>query len=243
MTKRILTFSAIQILALLLSFFVLAFALVGSHGRLSFLNGGGTVALIMTVILSIPLLYLFAKRQKLHNKKPLFIIATLLFMLAMTVIYVGLPKMTKQFIIDKDHINEISVYKDNDLTVGFILQPEMFDRVGIEATINKASNIEFEKLDLTIYNEKNQILKPVFRPLAWDSLHNETIQMNSFFEIKSFSKINRFALSGQYSIEYLDSLKMRAEYVFTKNGHTVSNTKLFGVRIANRFTLEKLIEY
>lgn len=243
MTKRILTFSAIQILALLLSFFVLAFALVGSHGRLSFSNGGGTVALIVTFILSMPLLYLFAQRQKPYIKKPLFIAATLLFILAMTVVYVGLPNMTKQFIIDKDQINTISVYKDNDLTIGFILQPEMFDRVSIEATINKARNIEFKKLDLTIYNEKKQILKPVFQPLAWDSLHSETIQMNSFFEINDFTEMNRFALSGQYSIEQTDSLKIKIDYTFSKNGQTISNNKQFGVRIANRFTLEKLIEY
>jgi hypothetical protein len=243
MTKRVLTFSAIQILALLLSFFVLAFALAGSHGRLYFSNAGGAVALIMTLILSIPLLYLFTQRHKLQNKKLLFIIATLLFVLAMTAIYVGLPTITKQFIVDKDSINQVSLYKHNDLTVEFKLQPEMFDRVSIEAIINKGSDIEFTKFDLTIYNDKNEIVKPVFRPLAWDSLHSETIQMNSFFEINNFSKMNKFALSGQYSIEHTDSLKMQVEYTFTKNGQTVSNNKQFGVKVANHLTLEKLIEY
>ncbi|MDB5276123.1 MAG: hypothetical protein JWR61_1078 [Ferruginibacter sp.] len=243
MTKRVLTFSAIQITALLLSFFVLAFALAGSHGRLYFSNAGGTVALIMTVLLSIPLLYLFSQRNKLQSKKLLLIIAALLFILAMTAIYAGLPNMTKQFIIDKDNINHISLYKENDLTVEFKLQPEMFDRVSIEAIITKGSDIEFIKFDLTIYNDKNEIVKPAFRPLAWDSLHSEPIQMNSFFEINNFSKMNKFALSGQYSIEHTESLKMQVDYTFTKNGETISNNKQFRVRIANHLTLEKLIEY
>ena len=243
MIKRGLTFSAIQIIALLLSFFILAFALAGSHGRLYFSNAGGAVVLIMTIILSLPLLYLFTQRHRLQNKKFLFIIATLLFGLAMTAIYVGWPNMVKQFIINKSNTNNFSIYKDNDLTVRFALQPEMFDRVGIEASINKASNIEFKKLDLTIYNDKNEILKPVFRPLAWDSLHSETIQMNSFFEINNFSKMNKFALSGQYSIEHTDSLKIQVDYTFIKSGQTISNNKQFGVRIANHLTLEKLIEY
>jgi len=243
MTKRVLTFSAIQIIALLLSFFVLAFALGGSHGRLYFSNAGGTVALIITIILSIPLVYLFTQRNKIQNKKILFIIATLLFLLAMTVIYVGLPNVTKQFIVDKNSINSISIYKDNDLTINFKLEPEMFDRVGVEASINKISSIEFKKFDLTIYNKKNEIIKPVFRPLAWNSLHSETIQMDSFFEINDYSKMNKFALSGQYSIEHTDSLKLKIDYIFTKDGQTISNNKEFGVRIANYLTLEKLIEY
>ena len=243
MIKRVLTFSAIQIIALLLSFFVLAVALAGSHGRVYFSNAGGTVALIMTIILSIPLLYLFTQRHKLQNKKTLFIIATLLFILAMTAIYVGLPNMTKQFIIDRNNINNISVYKDNDLTVNFALEPEMFDRVGIEASISKTNNIRLNKLDLIVYNDKSEILKPVFKPLAWDSLHSETIQMNSFFEINDYSKMNKFALSGQYSIEHTDSLKIRVDYTFTKSGQTNSETKQFGVRITNQLTLEKLIEY
>lgn len=243
MTKRVLIFSAIQIIALLLSFFVLAFALAGSHGRLYFSNAGGTVALIMTILLSIPLLYLFSQRNKLQNKKLLFIIATLLFILAMTAIYVGLPTMTKQFVIDKGNINHVSLYNDNGLTVEFKLQPEMFDRVSIEAIINKGSDIEFTKFDLTIYNDKNEIIKPVFRPLVWDSLHSETIQMNSFFEINNFSKMNKFALTGQYSIEHTDFLKMQVDYTFTKNGQGISKNKQFGVKVANHLTLEKLIEY
>lgn len=243
MTKRVLTFSAIQILALLLSFFVLAFALAGSHGRLYFSNAGGIVALIMTLILCIPFLYLFTQRHKLQNKNLLFFIATLLFVLAMTAIYVGLPNITKKFIVDKDSINQVTLSKDNDLTVELKLQPEMFDRVSVEAIINKGSDIELTKFDLTIYNDKNEIVKPVFRPLAWDSLHNETIQMNSFFEINNFSKMNKFTLSGQYSIEHTDSLKMQVEYNFTKNGQTVLNNKQFGVKVAKHLTLEKLIEY
>lgn len=243
MTKRVLTFSAIQIIALLLSFFVLAFALAGSHGRLYFSNAGGTVALIMTIILSIPLLYLFTQRHNLQNKKTLFIIATLLFILAMAVVYVGLPDMTKQFIIDKNNINGISVYKHNDLTVNFALEPEMFDRVGIEVSISKTNNIQLNKLDLTVYNDKSEIVKPVFNPLAWDSLHSETIQMNSFFEINDYSKMNKFTLSAQYSIEHTDSLKIKVDYTFTKSGQTNSETKQFGVRIINHLTLEKLIEY
>ena len=243
MTKRVLTFSAIQIISLLLSFFVLAFASAGSHGRLYFSSTGGAVALVMTIILSVPLLYLFTQRNKLKNKKALFIIAILLFVLAMTAIYAGLPKMTKQFIIDKANINSVSVYKDNDLTVNFKLKAEMFDRVGIEASINKTSDIELKKLALTIYNDKTEVVKPVFRPLAWDSLHIETIQMDSFFEINDYSKTNKFALSGQYSIEQTDSLKMKVEYTFTKNGQTISSNKQFGIRIADRLTWEKLIEY
>lgn len=243
MTKRVLTFSAIQILALLLSFIVLAFALAGSHGRLNFSNAGVTVALIMTLILCIPVLYLFTQRHKLQNKKLLFIIAALLFILAITAIYVGIPNITKQFIIDKDNINQVTLSKDNDLTVELKLQPEMFDRVSVEAIINKGSDIEFTKFDLTIYNDKNEIVQPVFRPLAWDSLHSETIQMNSFFEVNEFSKMNKFALSGQYSIEHTDSLKMQFEYTFIKNGQTVSNNKKFEVKVANHLTLEKLIEY
>jgi hypothetical protein len=243
MIKRGLTFSAIQIIALLLSFSVLAFALAGSHGHLYFSNVGGTVALIMTVILSTPLLYLFIQRRKLQKKRLLFIIGTLVFGLAMTAIYVGLPNITKQFIIDKNDINNVSICKDNDLKVNFKLQPEMFDRVSIEASINKASTIELKKFDLTIYNNKGEIVKPVFRPLAWDSLHSETIQMDSFFEINDYSKLNQFALTGQYSIEHTDSLKMYLDYAFTKNGQTISKNKQIGVRITNHLVLEKLIKY
>ena len=243
MTKRILIFLTIQIIALILSFFVLVFALAGSHGQLYFSDAGGTVALIMTVTLTIPLLYLFSQRHKLQNKKALFIIATLLFILAMTAIYVGLPNMTKQFIVDKDNINQVSLYKDNNLTVELKLQPEMFERVSIEAIINKESNIEFTKFDLTIYNDKNEIVNSVFRPLAWDSLHSETIQMSSFFEINNFSKMNKFALTGQYSIEHTDFLKMQVDYTFTNNGQAISKNKQFEVKIANHLTLEKLIEH
>ena len=96
---------------------------------------------------------------------------------------------------------------------------------------------------MIVYNDKSEILKPVFKPLAWDSLHSETIQMNSFFEINDYSKMNKFALSGQYSIEHTDSLKIRVDYTFTKSGQTNSETKQFGVRITNQLTLEKLIEY
>jgi hypothetical protein len=243
MTKRILIFSVIQIITLLLSFFILVLALVGSHGRLYFSNEGGTIALIMTVLLSIPLLYLFSQKNKLQNKKLLLTVATLLFIFAMTAIYVGLPNITKQFVIDKDNINHVSLYSDNGLTVEFKLQPEMFDRVSIEAIINKGNDIEFTKFDLTIYNDKNKIVNPVFRPLAWDSLHSETIQMNSFFEINNFSKMNKFVLSGQYSIEQTDSLKMQIAYTLNKNGQAISNNKKFGVEISNHLILEKLIEY
>ena len=230
-------------IALLLSFFVLAFALAGGHGRLYFSNAGGTVALIMTITLCIPLLYLFTQRHKLKNRKAFFIIAALIFILAMTVIYVGLPYVTKQFIIDRKNINNISVYNDKDLTVNFRLEPEMFDRVAIEASISKISGIELNKLDLTIYNDKNEIVKPVFQPLAWDSLHSETIQMESFFEINDYTKMNKYALSGQYSIEHTDSLRINIDYAFTKNGQTIYNNKQFGVRIGNHLTLEKLIKY
>jgi hypothetical protein len=243
MIKRGVTFSIIQIIALLFSIFVLAFALAGSHGQLYFSNGGAMVASIMTIILSIPLLYLFSQRHKLHNKKLLFIIAILLFGAAMTAIYVGLPNVTKYFFIDISNLNYISIHKENDLTVDFKLESEMFDRVGIEADISKSRNIEFKKFDLIIYNNKREIVKPVFRPVIWDSLHSETIQMNSFFEITSYSKMNKFALSAEYSIEHTDSLIMQVDYTFTKNNQTISNSKKLGVRIANHLILEKLIAW
>jgi hypothetical protein len=243
MIKPILKFSAIQIIALLLSFFVLTFALVGSHGRLYFSNAGGTVALIMTIILSIPLICLFSQRHKLRHRKLSFIIATVIFILAMSVIYVGLPHVTKRFIIDKQNINKFSIYRDADLTISFALKPEMFDRVGIEASINKTNIIQLDKLDLTVYNDKGGILKPVFKPLAWDSLHHETIQMDSLFEINNFSKMNKFALSGQYSIEHSNSLKIRVAYTFSKNGQITSDYKELGIRITNHLTMVKLIKY
>jgi hypothetical protein len=119
--KSHLIFSAIQIVALLLSFLVLAFALVGSHGRLYFSNAGGTVAFVMIVVLSVPLLYLFTQRRKLQNKKLLFTIATLIFGLAMAIIFVGIPNMSKQFIIDETNINKVLIYKDNNLAVKFYI--------------------------------------------------------------------------------------------------------------------------
>src|SRR5437868_1408610 len=128
MIKRGLTFSIIQIVTLLLSFFILSVALVGSHGRLYFSNVGGTVALIITIILSVPLFYLFTQGHKLQNRQLLFIVATLVFSLAMAAIYIGLPNMTKQFIVGKNDMNNVSVYKDNDLVINLKLQPEMFDR-------------------------------------------------------------------------------------------------------------------
>lgn len=243
MTKPVLTFSGIQIISLLLAFFALMVSLAGSHGHLFFSNIGGTIALITTIILSIPLLYLLTQRRKFQNKKLLLSIATLLFILSLTVIYIGLPVLTKQFIIEKNKINKVSIYQDNHLTVNFELEPEMFDRVDIEASISKTSGIEFNKFNMTVYNDKNEIVKPVFQPLAWDSLHSETIQMDSFFEINDYSKMNKFALSGQYPIAHTDSLKINIDFAFTKNGQTISNNKQFGVRIANHLTLEKLIEY
>jgi hypothetical protein len=243
MLRQGLTFTVIQIIAILLSIFVLGFALAGSHGKLYFSNGGGTVALIITIILSLPLLYLFIQRHRLQNKKLLFTIAITLFVLGLIAIFVGIPNKTKQFIIDKSNINNVSIYKDNDLTIDFKFEEEMFDRVGIEASIIKANSIELTKLDLNIYNNKGEIVKPVFRPLAWDSLHHETIQMDSFFEINNYTKLNQFALTGQYSIEHTDSLKMQVDYSFIKNGQTITKNKKVGISIDNHLVLDRLIEY
>jgi hypothetical protein len=243
MLKRGLTFSIIQVIAVLLSLFVLGFALAGSHGRLYFSNVGGIVALVLTIILSLPLFYLFIQRHKLQNKKLLFIIAILLFVLGLTAIYAGIPNMTKQFIIDKSNINNVSIHKDNDFTIDFKLEEEMFDRVGIEASVSKSSSIELKKLLLTIYNNKKEIVRPVFPPLAWDSLHHETIQMDSFFEMNNYTKLNQFALTGEYSIEHTDSLEMQVDYTFTKNGQIISKNKKVGISIANHLVLERLIEY
>ncbi len=137
MVRQGLTFTVIQIIAILLSFFVLGFALAGSYGKLYFSNVGGTVALIITIILSFPLLYLFIQRHKLQNKKFLFTIAITLLVLGLTIIFIGLPNKTNQFIIDKSNINNVSICKDDDLTIDFKFEEEMFDRVGIEASINK----------------------------------------------------------------------------------------------------------
>jgi hypothetical protein len=52
----------------------------------------------------------------------------------------------------------------------------MFDRVIIEANIAKASDVDFQQLSLTVLDNKKQTVQPVFRPLAWDSSHSETIQ-------------------------------------------------------------------
>ena len=243
MINRGLTFSIIQIIAILLSLFVLGFTLAGSHGRLYFSNGGGTVALIITIILSLPLLYLFFQGHNLKNKNLLFIIAIVIFGFAMTAVYVGLPTMTKQFIIDTNNINNVSIYRDNGLTIDFKLQQEIFDRVSIEAHIKKESNIELKKLNLTISNNKGEIIKPVFPPLAWDSLNNETIQMQSFFETNDYTKMNQFSLTGQFSIESIDSLEMKIDLAFTKSGQLISKSKQIGIGIANHLMLSRLIEY
>jgi len=243
MINRGLTFSIIQIITILLSLFVFGFTLAGSHGRLYFSNGGGTVALIITIILSLPLLYLFFQGHYLKNKNLLFIIAIAIFGFAMTVVYVGLPTMTKQFIIDTNNINNVSIYRDNGLTIDFKLQQEIFDRVSIEAHIKKESNIELKKLYLTISNNKGEIIKPVFPPLAWDSLNNETIQMQSFFETNDYTKMNQFSLTGQFSIESIDSLEMKIDLAFTKSGQLISKSKQVGIGIANHLMLSRLIEY
>lgn len=243
MIKKRLTFAAIQITAILISAFILGFALAGSHGNLHFSNVGGTVAIIVTIILSIPLFYLLIERRNFQKKKFLFIFGILIFCLSITAIYVGLPTVTKKFIIDKDYINNVLISNDGNLRVNLQLQPEMFNRVGIKANIDKINAIEIEKFDLTIYGNNGEIIKPVFPPLAWNLRSSEMIQMNSFFEINDYSKLKQFALTAQYSIEDLDSLKMNIDYAFTKNGQTISNKKQIGVRITNHLIWEKIIEY
>jgi hypothetical protein len=243
MLKQGFTFSIIQTISVLLSLFILSFALAGSHGKLYFSNVGGTVAVVITIILSLPLVYLFIQRDKLQKRKFLFIIASLLFLLCIATIYVGLPNMTKQFIIDKNNIDTVSIYKNNDLTIDLKFEEEMFDRVGIEASINKTSNIEFTKLDMTIYNAKGAIVKPVFRNSVLDSLHHERIQMDSFFQMNAYTKLNHFFLTGQYSIENIDSLEIEVDFIIRQNGQTISRNKKMGIKIANHLVLERLIEY
>jgi hypothetical protein len=111
---------------------------------------------------------------------------------------------TKQFIIDKNDINKVSIIQNQSLKINLKLEPEMFERVAIEASISKADSIVIKNIDLTIINDQKQIIDPVFQPLAWDSSHFETIQMNSFCEINEYTKMNKFALSAQYSIEQTD---------------------------------------
>src|ERR1700688_1274142 len=132
MIKKVLTYSVIQNVTFLFTFYLLVIAVSGSHGHLTFTNIGGIIALIATLILSFPLLYLFIQRNNLPNKRILFNIAILFFALAVFIIYIGIPNMTKQFVIDESSTNNFSIYKNEDLTVHFKLEPEIFDRVSIE---------------------------------------------------------------------------------------------------------------
>lgn len=151
--------------------------------------------------------------------------------------------MTKRFLIEKSNVNFISFHNGNDLKVDFKLQPELFDRVYIEAFVDKKSGMEIKQFELVVYNGKNKIINPVFKPLAWDSLHSSTIQMDSFFEINDYSTKNRFGLSGQYSIEHTDSLKMHIDCIYSIGGKVISIYKQFGVKIEDCLALEKLIQY
>ncbi len=243
MIRQGLTFVSIQLIGILTSFFLLAAALAGSHGRLSFSNAGGTVAAIITIILSVPLLYLILQRQKLRHKEVLFTIAILLFALAMGALYIGLPVVTKQFLVGKQVMNDYPFANNSDLVIRFSLQPEMFERVSVEANIDKTSGVKIKQLNLTILDNKKRIVQPVFQPLAWDSLHSETIQMDNFFEINEYSKSNRFALTAQYSITNTSFLTVHANCIYNKGGQDFSISKEYSVDIKSHLTKERLIEY
>lgn len=242
MIKQGLTFLSIQIIGLLVSFFLLAAALAGSHGRLSFSGEGKTIAVIITIILAAPLLYLIFQRQKLQYKKLLFTVAISLFALAMGALYIGLPVVAKQFLVGKQVMNDYPFINNNELVIRFDLQPEMFERVSVDANIDKKSNVEIKQLNLTVLDDKKRIVQPVFRPLAWDSLHNETIQMNNYFESNEYSKGNRFALTAQYSIANTSYLTIQASCIYGKDGQEFSVSREYPVTIANHLTREKLIE-
>ncbi|MDB5200205.1 MAG: hypothetical protein JWO92_2168 [Chitinophagaceae bacterium] len=243
MKKYGLLYLVIQIICLTIAFYFLAIAIAGSHGRLYFFGDGWKVVLIITIILSIPLIYVLRQGKKNQNRKTLNSISIFLFLLSMGILYIGIPIMTKQFIINEKNVDKILIFKDSTLTIEMKLEPEMFNRVSVELNINKASDVELKQLDLTITNNKNEIVKPVFQPLAWDSIHHETIQMNTFYEINEYTKMKKFALSAQYSIEQTDSLRLEIVYTFTRNGQIKTESKLLTVKISKYLTLEKLIEY
>jgi hypothetical protein len=243
MIKQGLTFVSIQLIGFLISFYLLAAAITGSHGRLYFSGDGKTVAAIITLILSAPLLYLVFQRRKLRYKKLLFTIAILLFASAMAALYIGLPVKTKQFFVGKQVMNDYPFVNNSDLVIRFDLKPDMFERVGIKANVDKKTNVEIRQFNLTVLDDKKRIIHPVFRPLAWDSLQSETIQMNNFFESNEYSKGNRFALTAQYSIANTSFLTIQTICNYAKDGQEFSVSRQYLVSIANHLTSEKLIEY
>lgn len=241
MTKRVLIYTVLQTIALIIAFFVLGIALAGGH-KIKFSNIGSVVAAIMITFLLVPLIYSFTQRNKLKNGNRLLTISVLIFLYCLILIFIGVPTFPKQFIIKENGVNQITISQNTKLNIQLKLEPEMFNRVFIEATINKTDSIQIEKIDLVILNNKNEIIKPVFQPLAWDSLHVNTIQMNSFFEPTIFSKMNRFSLTAQYSIDNTESLKIDLDYTFRQNGHNFSNYKQIQCNISKHLVFEELIE-
>ena len=244
MIRSVLIYVVIQILTFVLAFFVFGITLAGGH-KLLFFAGAWQVAIIITVLTSIPLIYLFGQRKKLKKKETLitFLFALFIFLSANTILYIGVPNLIKQFTIENKWINKASILKDNSLNIDLKLAPEMFKRVSIEMRVNKSNDIELKDIKLTVFNETGEIISPVFQPLSWDSIHSETIQMNSYFEDNRYTRLNEFSLSAQYSIEHSDILKLQIDYTFTKNGQIISNHQKLGVGIANHLILEKTMEY
>ncbi|MGB8192628.1 MAG: hypothetical protein WCF67_11950, partial [Chitinophagaceae bacterium] len=158
-------FIVFQVAVWFFSFFVLAVGIAGSHGNLSFSNGGWQVALIITVLLSLPLVYLLIARKRIEHKKLYFSIAIVVFILSMAALYIGLPTRTKKFIVDKQETIRFSFLKNDDLDINFSLHPVMFSRMYLEANIIKGGDsVDLKQLKVVVVNAKKQIVQPAFNP-------------------------------------------------------------------------------
>jgi hypothetical protein len=198
----------------------------------------------VTVILAIPLLYMLLHGPSTFPKRNwLFIIAGLVLILSLSIIYIGMPVITKQFVINKKNIDSIQIQRDMNTNIDLHLSPDLFRRADIELIINKSDSLELKTLHLTVYDKIGTVIRPVFPPLAWNLSKGETIEMGSFFEPNEYTRLNSFKLSGEYSIDNLDSIGMHLDYELTGNGRKIVAEKLFEVRIQNRLAFEKLLEF
>ena len=98
------------------------------------------------------------------------------------------------------------------------------------------------EIDLKIFNNKNEIINPVFEADAWETNRMESIRMKSYFELNKYTKLDSFNLTAEYPIDNLGFFKLKFSNDYIINGQTFLANKQYEVKILNKISREKLIE-
>ncbi len=201
--------------------------------------------MIVSILTIIPLLYFLYIRKKVLGISRLVIglLAISLFLGSYMLIYLGIPTMTKIFIENQRGSNMINLNNSGNVNFSIELTTEMFKRVGVHAKVSKAEDIKISDIQVQVLSNTAKIIAPVFDPIAWDSIHYETIKMNSFFELNDHTRLNRFSIWAQYPIDDLDSIEMNVKYTFTQAEESIEMKSNYKFGIKNDFVFEKLINY